>query len=348
MRRFSGWLQSGIAACGALLIWAAPAAAQVDIVGVWQQPGNGVVTRGGQYEDMWERCCGGGAGRGGPAAADFIGIPLNEAGRARAMAHDDSLWSAPEHQCQPHAAAYAYWGVGAPHIEAVFNDSQQMVAYHIAGTYRRLPREIWMDGRPHPPEYERHTWAGFTTGEWKGNTLVAKTTHLKKGWVRRNGAPASDQATLWTYFSRHGDVLTVTVFVDDPLYFSEPYVKSTDYRLAASIPTARFDEAGSVSAGAEASGGDQPYFRCYGTEEVIFPEEHWVSHWLPGENPSVGERAKRLHIPIEATLGYAVSAYPEYIGQIKTWREQNPAEPLKTPVDTRKTAPAQRGPSGGQ
>lgn len=325
MGRFSVWLRAGIAACGALLMWTAPAAAQVDIVGVWQQPGNGLVTlvdvrpgsrfefRGGQYEDMWERCCGGGAGRGGPVAADFIGIPLNEAGRARAMAHDDSLWEVPEHQCQPHHAAYAYWGVGAPTINAVLNDAGRLVAYRVEGTYRRMPREIWMDGRPHPPDYARHTWAGFTTGEWRGNTLVARTTHLKKGWVRRNGAPTSDQATLLTYFTRHGDVLTVTVFVDDPLYYTEPYIKSTDYRLAPTVPTASFDDAGTPGT-------------CYGHTTVVFSDEHPVPHWLPGQNPGVGDRAKALHVPVEATLGHAESAYPEFIDQIRAWREQNPIE----------------------
>lgn len=337
MRRFPARLYWALAAWAVLLMSAAPAHGQVDISGVWQQPGNGVVTRGGQYEDMWERCCGGGAGRGGPAAADFIGIPLNEAGRARAMAHDDSLWEVAEHQCQPHAAAYAYWGVNSPTINAVFNESQQLVAYHVAGTYRRMPREIWMDGRPHPPEHARHTWAGFTTGEWKGNTLVARTTHLKKGWVRRNGAPTSDQATLWTYFSRRGEVLTVTVFVDDPLYFSEPYVKSTDYRLAPSVPTARI---AGVAPGAESVEG-VPYFRCYGTEQVAFTSAHPVPHWLPGENPSIGERARGLHIPLEATLGFAESAYPEYIDTIKRWRAQNPA-PAKAPAST------QRGVSSGR
>jgi hypothetical protein len=320
MRSFSQWLLAGLVAGAALLIWSAPVSAQIDISGTWQQPGNGVVTRGGQYEDMWERCCGGGAGRGGPAAADFTAIPLNAAGRARAMAHEDSLWSAPEHQCQPHAAAYSYWGPGAPQIETVYNNEQRLVAYHIQGTYRRLPRDIWMDGRPHPPEYARHTWAGFTTGEWKGNTLVAKTTHLKKGWVRRNGAPTSDQATLLTYYSRHGDVLTITVFVDDPLYFSEPYIKSTDYTLAASVPAARFGDAPNSDVAQDG------YFRCYGTEEVIFPEEHHVSHWLPGTNASIGDKAAKNFVPLEATLGYARTAYPEYIDEIKKWRAEHPAE----------------------
>ncbi len=322
------WPLAGLVAGAALCFWSAPASAQVDISGTWQQPGNGVVIRGGEYEDMWERCCGGGAGRGGPAAVDFTAIPLNEAGRARAMAHDDSLWSVPEHQCQPHAAAYSYWGVGAPQIAAIYNDQQQLVAYHIQGTFRRLPREIWMDGRPHPPEYARHTWAGFTTGEWKGHTLVAKTTHLKKGWVRRNGAPASDQATLWTYFSRHGDVLTVTVFVDDPLYFSEPYIKSTDYTLAPNVETARFGDTPGPGADASPDGSD-PYFRCYGTEEVIFSQEHHVPHWLPGTNSSMGDKAAKLWVPVEATLGYAESAYPEYVETIRKWRAEHPADKAK-------------------
>jgi hypothetical protein len=324
MRGLSVSLQAAIVACGVVCV-PTGAAAQGDIVGVWQQPGDGLL-RGGQYEDQLERCCGGGAGMGGPAAADYLGIPLNEAGRARALAHDDSLWEVPEHQCQPHAAAYAYWGPGAPTISAVFNDSQQLVAYHIEGTFRRLPRDIWMDGRPHPPDYARHTWAGFTTGEWKGNTLVATTTHLKKGWVRRNGAPASDQARLLTYYSRHGDVLTITVFVDDPVYFTEPYVKSSDYRLAATVPTAQFAGTGNTAALANAVDIDEPYFRCYGTEQVIFSNEHPVPNWLPGQNPSVGEKANKIHVPLEATLGYAETAYPEYIEKIKAWRAQHPMD----------------------
>lgn len=323
--RISWWL-AGLTSLAVLLLHAGAASAQIDIVGTWQQPGTNVVIRGGQFEDMWERCCGGGAGRGGPAAADYTAIPLNEAGRARALAHSDSLWSTPEHQCQPHAAAYAYWGPGAPTINAVYNDQQQLIAYHVQGTYRRLPRDIWMDGRPHPPAWARHTWGGFTTGEWKGNTLVAKTTHLKKGWVRRNGAPTSDLATLWTYYARHGDVLTVTVFVDDPLYFSEPYVKSSDFTLAPTIATATV---GQEDARPETDLDDVAYFRCYGTEEVVFPEPHTVPHWLPGTNTSVGDKAGKMFVPVEATSGIAASMYPEYIATIRAWRAAHPEEKAK-------------------
>ena len=37
------------------------------------------------------------------------------------------------------------------------------------GTYQQR-RTIWMDGRPHPPEYAPHTFMGFSTGEWNGDT----------------------------------------------------------------------------------------------------------------------------------------------------------------------------------
>ena len=346
MNRCSWRLSATLLAALALLVSAAPAVAQVDIVGTWQQPGTNVVIRGGQFEDMWERCCGGGAGRGGPAAADFTAIPLNEAGRARAMAHEDSLWSVPEHQCQPHAAPYAYWGPGAPQIEAAYNDRQQLVAYRIQGTFRRLPREIWMDGRPHPPEYARHTWAGFTTGEWKGNTLVTRTTHLKKGWVRRNGAPTSDQAELLTYYSRHGDILTITWFVNDPLYFTEPYVKSVDFTLAPNLPTAAFDETARLATGEPA--GPEAYFRCYGTEEVFFPEEHFVPNWLPGTNPSTGDKAAKMFVPPEATLGTADTMYPEYAEVIRKWRAEHPAEKAKKLPTASAGAPAQGRPAGDQ
>jgi len=333
MRRVQLSLLTASVACLLLLGWASPVPAQVipDITGVWQQPGNGVVIRGGQYEDMWERCCGGGAGRGGPVAADFTAIPLNEAGRARGLAHDDSLWEVPEHQCQPHHMAYAYWGVGSPTITAVLNEAREIVAYHVEGTYRGLPHEIWMDGRPHPPEYARHTWAGFTTGEWRGNTLVTRTTHLKKGWVRRNGAPTSDQAELLMYYTRHDDILTITFFVNDPLYYTEPYIKSTDYRLARRVPTAAF--------------GEDNFQTCYGHTTVVFSDEHPVPHWLPGTNPSTADQAKKWHVPLEATSGIAEAAYPEFMEKIRLWREQNPMPASGTPAAS---ASVQRSNAGGQ
>ena len=88
-----------------------------------------------------------------------------------------------------------------------------------------------MDGRPHPPAYAAHTWMGFSTGRWQGNMLVVTTTHIKKGWLRRNGVPESDLATMTEYFVRTGDVMTRISSVVDPVYLTEPLVKSEEFVL---------------------------------------------------------------------------------------------------------------------
>ena len=41
--------------------------------------------------------------------------------------------------------------------------------------------------------------------------LVTTTTHMEQAAIRRNGVPGSDQATMTTRFSRHDNVLTMTI-----------------------------------------------------------------------------------------------------------------------------------------
>jgi hypothetical protein len=42
-----------------------------------------------------------------------------------------------------------------------------------------------------------------------------------------------------------------------------------------------------------------------------------VPHYLPGANPFQHEFADKFHIPVEAALGGAETAYPEYQLKIK-------------------------------
>ena len=37
-------------------------------------------------------------------------------------------------------------------------------------------RMIWLDGRPHPSELAVHSWEGFSTGRFKGDTLIIEHT----------------------------------------------------------------------------------------------------------------------------------------------------------------------------
>ena len=97
-------------------------------------------------------------------------------------------------------------------------------AWMVGAWETRAPMTIWMDGRPHPSKNAPHDQTGFTTGVWNGNELIATTTHLKTGYMRRNGAATSDQATITTHFRRHGDMMTLTLFMEDPVYLTEPYI----------------------------------------------------------------------------------------------------------------------------
>ena len=69
---------------------------------------------------------------------------------------------------------------------------------------------------------------GFSTGKYEGNILTVYTTHLKRAWIRRNGLVQSDQTTVVEHFIRHGDRITFTFVVTDPVYLSEPLIRSTE------------------------------------------------------------------------------------------------------------------------
>jgi hypothetical protein len=286
------------------MLWSRPAAAQVDIIGHWDQPalgtviGPGVAAIFGFEEDSTERAD-------GPALVDYIGIPLNEEARARALSYDGALLGVAEHQCMPHPSTYSFWGPARLSITEEVDSNLDVVAYHVAGTFRRADRTIWMDGRPHPPDYAPHTWAGVTTGKGVGNTLVTTTTHLKWGWIRRNGVPSSDQAIVTTFYTRNGDVLTITWMVHDPLYLTETYIKSADFIVAAKIPAAQFG----VEPAGQAGG---IFFKCVPGEEVLRADPHYVPNYLPWANPFLHETADKVHVPYETVLGGAETAYPEY------------------------------------
>ena len=72
-------------------------------------------------------------------------------------------------------------------------------------------------------------------GAARGGTLKVVTTNLRPRYIRRNGAPYSDKAIVTEYFdlntAPNGDQwLTVTTKVDDPLYFTRPYLTSSDFK----------------------------------------------------------------------------------------------------------------------
>jgi glyoxylase-like metal-dependent hydrolase (beta-lactamase superfamily II) len=263
----------------ALMLWAAPASSQSVLAGNW----NSLRT----FEDEQDRGP-------GPDLGDYLGLPINNAARLFADSWDASRLTLQEHQCRVHVAPYIYHGPLNLRIwEEKDPETQQVIAIkNYISTYEQT-RTIWMDGRPHPSAYAPHTFMGFSTGTWDGQALSVITTHLKQGWLRRNGVPESDQTTLVERFIRHGKYLTHTVIITDPVYLAEPMIRTSDFVIA------------------EQDGGNW-LWPCEYVEEISGRPKGDVPHHLPGENPFLQEFVQHTGAPAAAVRGGADTIYPEY------------------------------------
>jgi hypothetical protein len=247
--------------------------AQVEITGSWAARNHEVLT-----------------GDGLPV--DFTGLPLNEEGRIRALSYSESQLAMEERQCQGWPAFYLVQG---PFGLKIWSDTDPLkgtvISYTIGAWEDRAPLTIWMDARPHPSKYAEHTRAGFTTGAWEGNTLVAYTTHMKAGFLRKTGAPSSDEATMTLRFYRHGDILTLLAIIEDPIYLAEPWILSRSFQLSAT----------------PLSTTGPPCVTTYEGSSV-----QTAPHYLPEKNPFVDEMTTKYGVPRDAATGKPETIYPEY------------------------------------
>lgn len=279
----------------------AAALAQVDFSGEWDHPGLF------GHEDLNDR------GQ-GPEVGDFLGLPLNEAGLRKAESYSGSWLSVPEHQCTPHPAAYQTWGPNTLIVNKQYDRVGRVVeAIRLDGTFG-LDRIVWMDGRPHPPAEALHTFNGFSTGHWEGDTLVVETTHMKLGWLRRNGTPTSERARMIEHYTRFGDYLMVTTIVDDPVYFSEPFVRTTEYTLTERPPPIL---------GFPFTRNDGPvFYKCFPAEETT-ADKYYVPHYLPGTNTLLDEFSEKYGLPRWAMAAGAQTMYPEFAARLEPGGDRN-------------------------
>ncbi|MES1255364.1 MAG: hypothetical protein ABUS56_07150 [Acidobacteriota bacterium] len=267
----------------ALALVTTPAVAQVDLAGNW-------VYR--LHEDWKERSP-------GPDLGEFLGLPLNSEGRARALRYSANVLSMPERQCLFYPPTYVVVG---PQSLRFWADTDpingQVLAWNISAAVDRSPIKIWMDGRPRPSANALHSSGGFATGVWEGATLTALVTHFKEGYLRRNGVPSSDKATITMHITRHGDMLTITQVIDDPIYLARPHILSRTWQ---------FDPGTNVSPVADP---------CIPAPEGL-RDDGSVPSYMIGENPYVNEMAERYHIPEQAVMGGVETLYPEYRKTLK-------------------------------
>ena len=160
----------------------------------------------------------------GARKGDYGGIDLNQAGREAAdryaAGHPDDgyLFS----QCGPH---------GPPAI--LFTDTR----LYITRDDKTLTMQLEAEGRTREfhlgtvPAGSGLTWQGRSTAFEEGKSLLTVITRdMQPGLLRDNGVPYSDQAVLTEHFTRHDDLFTVIVVVEDPEYLTAPFIKSTSFR----------------------------------------------------------------------------------------------------------------------
>jgi hypothetical protein len=264
----------------ALIVSVGSAFAQIDLEGNWVQK---------THEDWIEEAP-------GPDLVDYLGLPINEAARTRALSYSASQLSLPERQCLYYGPNYLVGGLqGIKFWAETDPTSGQVVAWVIGPAVDRGMHKIWMDGRARPNDLAPRPIGGFTTGEWRGQTLVARTTHMREAYLRRNGTPLSDQATMTLYISRYEDTLVLLGRIEDPVYLTEPFVVSRNYVLS---NTQIMSTAGTPCTPA--------------VELAELDGSGVVPHYLPGQNAAETEVGRTYGLPQEAVLGGAATMYPEF------------------------------------
>jgi hypothetical protein len=255
--------------------------AQIDLSGDWSNK---------MHEDQVWRIPGAELG-------EYEGIPLSAAGRMRAESWDASINTLPEKQCNPLPADDFTDFVDMRIWKEVDPVTQQVIAWHQYTNWGAQERVIWMDGRTRPSEWAPHTCPGFSTGKWEGNQLTITTTHLKTRPYERVGEYASDLRTLREHWIRRGEHLMVMLFIDDPVYLAEPFVRTRDYTLN---PNARTN----------------PY-SCTPTAEIANRPEGYVPHYLPGKNPYLSSATTKFGVPEIGVRGGAETMYADFLAKIK-------------------------------
>lgn len=215
------------------------AAAPIDLTGYWVS----VVTQ----DWRWRMVT--------PARGDYLGVPMTPAARKIAEAWDPARDEAAGEQCKSYAAP-ALMGVPG-RLRISWEDDDTLKIETDAGMQTR--RFHFGDYRM-PPGTPR-TWQGVSVAQWqtprantplllrpaprvpgvappsgpRGGSLKVVTTHLRPGYLRKNGVPFSENTVLTEYFDTftraNGDQwLIVTTQVEDPVYLTQPRLVAYQFK----------------------------------------------------------------------------------------------------------------------
>lgn len=206
------------------------AAAPIDLTGYWVS----------QIVDEWRF-------RVDPQKGDLLYLPINAAARRMASTWDPAKDAADGNQCKAYGAIGVMQRPGRLHIAWV--DENTLKIETDAGTQTRL-----LHFGQAPPVSGEPTWQGTSEASWqmpgagrrggaqpagvRSGMLKVVTTNLRAGYLRKNGVPYSEKATLTEYANlltgaEQEKYIVLTAMVDDPTYLTQPFVRSYQFKKQA-------------------------------------------------------------------------------------------------------------------
>lgn len=179
-----------------------------------------------------------------PRKGDYRGVPLTPEGLKVANAWNPAADEAPGDQCKAYGAAAIMRVPGRLHV--IWQDDNTLRLETDAGMQTRLFRFA-----PSPAPAGAPGWQGHSTARWERpaagrgagpgpppsgtGSLTVVTTNMRAGYLRRNGVPYTENATVTEYFDvapepNGGQLLIVTTVVDDPRYLQRPFIVSSHFK----------------------------------------------------------------------------------------------------------------------
>jgi hypothetical protein len=167
-----------------------------------------------------------------PAKGEYRRIPASRAALPLIDAWDPAADERAGNQCRSYGAGAIMSVPGRLHI--TWQDADTLRIETDAGTQTRLFRFAAVASTSSP-----RSWQGESAATWEpapgGGSLRVVTSNLQAGYLRKNGVPYSERATVTEHFdvaplAGDGRLLLVTTIVDDPVYLTGPYVVSPHFK----------------------------------------------------------------------------------------------------------------------
>src|SRR5262245_5180822 len=175
-----------------------------------------------------------------PAKGEYRRIPVSPAAVPIINSWDPSADERAGNQCKSYGAAAIMNVPGRLHI--TWQDADTLRIDTDAGKQTRLFRFAAPASGAKSSSGTRPTWQGESVARWErvegpdgGGSLRVVTSNMRAGYLRKNGVPYSERATVSEHFDiaplpDGGQLLLVTTTIEDPVYLNAPYIVSPHFK----------------------------------------------------------------------------------------------------------------------